>query len=91
MASRFFSVMFRADAAQHVVGAEFEDDELGSVRDRPVEPRQPAGGGVAGHAGIGDHDIVTLVAQRLLKFFRETLAGVEAVAGHQAVAEADDR
>ena len=90
MASRLFSVMSGADATQHVVGAELQDDELRAVGHRPVEPRQPAAGRVAGHAGIGDHDIVTLVAECFFKLFRKTLAGVEAVAGHQAVAETDD-
>ena len=31
----------RLDAAQHVVGAEFEDDGVGAFRHRPIEPRQP--------------------------------------------------
>jgi hypothetical protein len=60
--SRFFSVIAGDDAAQHVVGAEFEDDQLRAVRDRPVEARQAAARGVARDAGIGDHDIVTFIA-----------------------------
>ena len=42
------------DAAQGVVGAEFEDHGLGSLRHRPVEPVAAAGTGIAGHPGI-DH------------------------------------
>ena len=38
-------------------GAELDDDCIGPVRHSPVEPRKPAGGGVAGNAGIGDHEI----------------------------------
>ena len=44
----------RLDPAQHVVGAELEDDRIGALRHRPVQPRQPVGGGIAGDAGIGD-------------------------------------
>ena len=44
------------DATQHVVGAKLHDDRVGAVRHRPVEPRKPARGGVAGNAGIGDLD-----------------------------------
>ena len=66
----------RIDAAQHVVGAEFEDHRLGAVRHRPVEPGEPAGGGVAGHAGIGDLDGNALGLERAA-----SLAGNAASAG----------
>ena len=46
----------RLDAAQHVVGAKFDDDRVGAFRHRPVEPGQPVGRGIAGDAGIGDVD-----------------------------------
>jgi len=36
------------------IGAEFDNDALGSVRHRPVEPVAAARGGIAGHSGISD-------------------------------------
>ena len=44
----------RLDPAQHVVGAELDDHGVGAFRHRPIEPRQPAGSGIAGDAGIDD-------------------------------------
>ena len=55
------------DPAQHVVGAELDDDGIGALRHRPVEPRKPAGGGVAGDPGIGDLDREALGLERLLE------------------------
>src|SRR3546814_4924842 len=40
----------RIEAAQAVVGAQFQDNRVGIVGQRPVEPRQPAGGGVTGRS-----------------------------------------
>ena len=57
MASRFLSALLRRNAAQCIIGAEFEDDALGAVGNRPVDPRQPARRRVARNAGIGDRDI----------------------------------
>ena len=48
----------RIDAAQHVVRPELDDDAVGPVGNRPVEPLEPAGRGVAGHAGIDHPDVV---------------------------------
>ncbi len=40
--------------AQHVVGAEFEDQPVGALAKRPVEPGKTAGRGVARDAGVDD-------------------------------------
>ena len=44
----------RLETAQHVVGAKLENDRLGALRHRPVEPGKPIRGGIAGDAGILD-------------------------------------
>ena len=79
-----------ADAAQHVVGAELEDDDPRVVGHRPVEAGQAAARRVAGNPGIGDQNIVTARLQRRFELLREGLARRKLVSGHQAVAEADD-
>ena len=80
----------RVGAAQHVVGAEFEDHPVGPVRHRPVEPVEAAGGGVAGDAGIGDRHVVALGLEQPLQHGREGGVGGQPVAGGQAVAEGDE-
>ena len=75
------------DAAQHVVGAEFDDDRVGAVGDRPVEPRQSARGGVARDAGILDLDIVTPGLQRAFELRRKGVLRRQAVAGGERIAE----
>ncbi len=66
--------MGRIDAAQHVVGAEFQNDAIGAVRHRPVEPLQPVRGRVAGDAGIGDVDVEAIFAQRPCSTFGKALS-----------------
>ena len=78
------------DAAQHVVGAEFEDDAVGAVGDRPVEPFEPARCGVAGDARIDDLDLVTFAYKRPLQGGRKGGALGQAVAGSEAIAEDDE-
>src|SRR5215831_2320678 len=46
----------RIDAAQHVVGAELDDDRIGPLRHRPVEAGEATGSGIAGDPRIGDLD-----------------------------------
>ncbi len=83
-------VTLRIDAAQHVVGAELDDHRIGAVRHRPVEPRQPARGGVAGDARIGDLDREALGRERLLELGREGVVGRKPVAGGERIAERHD-
>ena len=87
MASMALRGTGRVEPAQHVVGAELEDHPVGAVGHRPVEPVEPAGGGVAGDARIGDLDLVALGLQGALQHGREGGLLRQAVAGAQAVAE----
>ena len=51
--------LFRRQAAQPVVAAERDDENLRiALAQRPLEPPQPAGRGVARHAGIDHLDSV---------------------------------
>ena len=78
------------DPSQGVVGAELEDHGLGAVGDRPVEPREAAGGGVARHSGIGDLRRDALGGERPLELCRKRRIDGKAVAGGERVAEGDD-
>ncbi len=78
------------DAAQHVVGAEFDDDRIGALRHRPIEPGKPVGGGIAGDAGIGDVGADAVVGQRRLQPRHEAVFVGKAVARGQRIAERDD-
>jgi hypothetical protein len=78
------------DAAQHVVGAELDDDDVGLRGNGPFEPRQPVGGGVARHAGIDDGDVVAARLERHLKLLGEGFAWADAEPRRQAVAKRDD-
>ena len=69
--------------AQHVVGAQFEDHRIGAVRHRPIEPRKPAGAGVARHAGIGDFDRKAFGLERPFELDRECVLGRKLIAGRQ--------
>src|SRR5262249_29795939 len=42
----------RIDPAQHVVGAELDDDRIGPLRHRPVEAGEPIGSGIAGDPAL---------------------------------------
>ena len=57
----------RVDAAQRIVGAEFEDHDIGLVGKRPGEPGDAAGGGVTGDAGIDDPRRNPLLCQKHLQ------------------------
>ena len=73
-------------AAQHVVGAELDDQRVGVSRNRPVVAGEAVGGRVAGDAGVDDLDIPTLGAKRRLEAIGKRLAGRQAKSGGQAVA-----
>jgi hypothetical protein len=91
IASRFFSVSSGGNAAQRVIGAEFQNDAPGPVRDRPVHRARACRGGVAGNAGIRHRHILAFCDQRLLQTYRQGIFLGKLVAGHQAVAKADQR
>ena len=78
-------------AAQSVVRAELNNRGIGRARwhaaESPVQPREPAGGGVAGHACINDNDIKIGGAKGLLELRRERLVLGKPVSGGEAVAE----
>ena len=82
----------RVEPAQHVVGAEFDDHAVGAVGHRPVEPVEPAGGGVAGDARIDDLDTASPSARSACSStVGKAALGRQVVAGRQAVAERHER
>ena len=88
--SKAARVTLGSSAAQHVVGAEFEDHRVGAVSDRPVEPRQSARGGVAGDAGILDRDRDAFGLERLFELLRKRVRLGEPIAGGERIAECDN-
>ena len=62
-------------AAQHVVGAEFDDQRVGVGRNRPVVAREAVLGGVARDAGVDHRDVKTLGSQRRLELVGKALPG----------------
>ncbi len=81
---------FRLDAAQHVVGAEFDNDRIGAVRHRPVEPGKAVGGGIAGDAGIGDRYGGAFGGKRRLQPRHKAVLVGKPVARGQRIAERDN-
>ena len=90
MVSIALRVTLGIDAAQHVVGAKFQDHRIGARRHRPVEPRKPAGRGVAGHAGIGDVDGKAFGLERLFQPRRKGGRSGQPEACAQRIAECHD-
>ncbi len=80
----------RVHAAQHVVGAEFDDQRVRARRHAPIVAREPVGRGVAGDAGVDDLDVPAAAFERALEDVGKRLARRQSVAGGQAVAERDD-
>ena len=78
------------EAAQHVVGPEFDDQRVGVRRHGPVIARKPVRSRIAGHACIEDLDVPALGAKRCLQAIRKGLAGWQAESGGQAVSEDDE-
>ena len=83
-------VTLRIDAAQRVVGTEFQDDGIGPVRNRPVEAGEPARGGVSGYPRIGDFRGNAFGGKGALQLHRECLVGGETVSGRQGVPQRHD-
>ncbi len=80
----------RLDPAQHVVGAKLDDDGVGALRHRPIEPGEPIGGGIAGDAGICDLGGNAFGGERRLQAGHKAVLVGQAVAGRQQIAERDD-
>ena len=87
---QILAALLGRNSAQRIVGAEFEDNTLGAIRNGPVDAGKTARCGIAGNAGIGDGHVMALVAQGLLQPRGERVVRRQLIAGHQAVAEADD-
>ena len=75
------------DAAQRIIGAELQDDEIGLVGERPIEPRQAACRGVSRDPAIDDTHLDPSPAQRSFEPDREGLLGRQPVARAQTVAK----
>ena len=76
-------------AAQAVVGAERDDDDLGLRGEQPVDPGEPAGGGVARHAGVDDPHRPAALSEQLAHERRVGRLLPEPEPRRQAVAEKD--
>jgi hypothetical protein len=80
----------RIDPAQHVVGAELNDDGIRPFGNRPVEAGKPADGGIAGDPRIGDLDREALGPERLFELGRKGLVGGKAEARGKRIAQDHD-
>ena len=80
------------DAAEAVVGAEGEDEDIDGLAEDPVDAAGAAGGRFAAQAGVDDAPAEAGGGEFLLDEGGVGLAGgvVEAVAGGEAVAEKQD-
>ena len=77
-------------AAQHVVGAELDDQRVRPFRNAPVESRQPILRRLAGDPGVGDFDIIAFCAQNLLQNLGKRLSRRRPIARGETVAERND-
>ena len=64
---------------------------VGAVRDRPVEPCEPARRGIARNAGIDHVDGQSLGSECALKFHGKRIAGRKPEAGGERIAQGHDR
>ena len=78
------------ETAQCVVRAELENDPIGAVRYRPVEPFEPAGRGVARHACIHHARVDPFRLQRCLQLRRKGVLRWQPVAGGERIPERND-
>ena len=81
---------FGIGAAQHVIGAQFEQHRVGAVGHRPVEPRQPPRGRIPRHARIADLGLKPALGQCFLQNIGEGFAIGEQIACGETVAECHD-
>src|SRR5438046_1144951 len=80
----------RRQAPETVVGAEFDEHDIGLLGQQPVETPESPGRGVTAHARIDRADLHAFVSEPLLEKRRERLARLETVAGREAIAQEDD-
>ena len=82
--------LVRGQAAQAVVGAELDDHDLRRVGERPVEPRQPAGAGIARDPGVDHVPAVAFGPERGFQTRREGVFARQSKACGKAVPQHDD-
>ena len=90
MAASAVFCSFGRQAAQHVVGAELDDQRVRVRRDRPIVAREPVLRGVARDARVDDLHVPTPGAQRRLELVGKRLSRRHAVPGGEAVAKDDE-
>jgi hypothetical protein len=81
---------FDGKAAEAVVAAELEDDDLGFLGEDAMDAFEGVFGGVAADAGVDDAVAIAGGVEELLKVGGVAGGGIDAVAGGEAVAEAGD-
>ena len=82
--------LFEGQAAEAVVAAELDDDDLGMAGEDEVDAVEAVLGGVAADAGVDDVVVIAVGVEEALEVVGIGLADVGAVAGGERVAEADD-
>src|SRR5690606_29950934 len=80
----------RVYPAECVIRAKLDDRRVGILRKSPVEALQASRGGVAGDTGVDHLDGISLVAQGLFELCWKCFAGLQSIAGRQAVPEGND-
>jgi hypothetical protein len=75
------------DAAQRIIGAKLDDHRIGGRVERPIKPGQSARARIARNASIQHAHIVPTLDQCGFQLGRKALAGRQAKAGGQTVAE----
>ena len=86
--------LLRRQPAQHVVGTQLDDDQVGragQAAQPPAQPREALARRVARHASVADRRGHPRPAQRRLELDGEALSGRQAVPFRQAVAERPDQ
>ena len=80
----------RVDRPQRIVRPERHDDRVGAVRQRPFEPCESPGRGIARDAGVDHPHIEVPNAERRFQLRGKGIAGGEPLARGEAVAEHED-
>src|SRR6476646_3325979 len=78
-------------AAQAVVAAEFEDEDVAFAFEDPIDPAQPTGGGITTAAGVHDLENPAGFVNFLLQQSREGLMTIQTETCRDAVAENKNR